>query len=60
MKLYIVKLKSGDLFYINEPTHKALRRVLSQNFKERSEFFHIDENETIKVDYIAYIKLDKE
>ena len=58
-KLYNIKMKNGDTIYIDELQYNNLKRTLMLSFRERPEFFTIDET-IIKVDYIASIKLDKE
>ena len=58
-KLYIIKLKNGESIFINELQYSALKRTLMLPFRERPEFFSIDE-EIIKIDYIASVKPDKE
>jgi hypothetical protein len=46
--------------FINEKQHTAIKRVLAQNFRDRREFFDLDEDTTIKVDQISSITLDKD
>jgi hypothetical protein len=60
MKFYNIKMRNGDVHFINEKQHTAIKRVLAQNFRDRREFFDLDEDTTIKVDQISSITLDKD
>lgn len=60
MKYFNIKLRNGDSHLINEKTHTAIKRVLAQNFRDRKDFFDIDEDTTIKIDQIASITLDRD
>jgi hypothetical protein len=56
---YDIKMKNGDVFEINEETYKNVKKILSAPRNERPDFIFISEEETIRVDYIASIILEK-
>jgi len=60
MKWFNIKMKDGDLFFINEEQCKMLRNILSQKFSIRPDFYSLNEDTMIKIDYIASITLDKD
>ena len=59
-KFYNIKMGNGDVFFINQETHTALKHVLMKSPRDRKEFFDIDDNVTIKVGQIVSVTLDKD
>ena len=55
MKWFDVKMKNGEVIDIDEEQHKSLRRILTAKFSERPDFYFVDDERLIKIDFIATV-----
>jgi hypothetical protein len=53
-------MKNGDTLDITDKQYSDLKKVIVKPFRERGEFFIIDSERTIRIDYIGYIIPEKE
>ena len=60
MEWFTITMKDGTTIYIDETQHNLLKRAISAKFSERPAFFFVDDENTIKIDYIATIRPDKD
>jgi hypothetical protein len=54
-KWFDVKMKNGEVIEIDDEQHKSLRRILAAKFSERPDFYFVDDERSIKIDYIATV-----